>query len=210
VFKRIRNILAVAAFGCFGASAGFAQSPFPRLSGLVVDSAELLATDHEARLAALLKQHEDDTGGRVIVATVPNLGGRSIQAYGADLAHHWNIAKYPNSAILIVAEADRRVRMEFDPPVRGTMIDVRSSQMVQRVILPVFRAGQFDIGLGTGLQELFVMLEEGVDQASDETRHLSELIVDKRVLLPVGALALALVLCGRGPNPVAGYVHASL
>ena len=54
------------------------------------------------------------------------------------------------------------------------------------------------------------MLEEGVDQASDETRHLSELIVDKRGLLPVGALALALVLCGRGRNPVAGYVHASL
>lgn len=89
--------------------------------------------------------------------------GRSIEAYSADLAHHWNIAKYPNSANLTVAEAERRVRMEFGPPVRGTMIDVRSSQMVQRVILPAFRAGQFDIGLETGLRELFVMLEEGVD-----------------------------------------------
>ena len=113
----------------------------------MVDSAELLATDHEARLAALLKQHEDDTGGRVIVATVPNLGGRSIQAYGADLAHHWNIAKHPNSAILIVAEAERRVRMEFGPPVRATMIDVRSSQMVQRVILPARSAPDSSISV---------------------------------------------------------------
>jgi uncharacterized protein len=171
------------------------------LSGLVVDSAGLLTPDDKERLTTILKQHETDTGGRVIVATIPNLGGRSIEAYGADLAHHWNIAKYPNSAILIVAEAERRVRMEFGPPVRGTMIDVRSSQMVQRVILPAFRAGQFDIGLETGLRELFVMLEEGVDQATDETRHLSELLIDKRLLLPVGVLALILVLCGRGRRP---------
>lgn len=178
-----------------------AQSPFPALTGLVVDTAGLLTPDDATRLTALLEKHEADTGGRVIVATIPHLGGRSIEAYGADLAHHWNIAKYPNSAILLVADAERRVRMEFGPPVRGTMIDVRSSQMVQRVILPAFRAGQFDIGLETGLRELFVMLEKGVDQATDETRHLSELIVDKRVLLPVGALLLILVLCGRGRRP---------
>jgi uncharacterized protein len=205
VFKRIRNILAIAVFACLGAGAGMAQSPFPAQSGLVVDSASLLAPDDEARLTTLLKQHEADTGGRVIVATIPNLGGRSIEAYGADLAHHWNIAKYPNSAILIVADAERRVRMEFGPPVRGTMIDVRSSQMVQRVILPAFRARQFDIGLETGLRELFVMLEEGVDQATDETRHLSDLIIDKRVLLPVVALVLMLLLlCGRGRKPCGG------
>lgn len=200
----ILKFLAVAAFAFIGAGAALAQSPFPPLTGLVVDSADLLAADDEVRLTALLKQHEVDTGGRVIVATIPEMGGRSIEAYGADLAYHWNIAKYPNSAILIVAEAERRVRMEFGPPVRGTMIDVRSSQMVQRVILPAFRAGQFDIGLETGLRELFVMLEEGVDQATDETRHLSDLIVDKRLLLPVGMLVLVLILCGRGRRPCGG------
>lgn len=182
-----------------------AQSPFPAQSGLVVDSADMLGPNVEARLAALLARHKKNTGGRVIVATIPNLGGRSIEAYGTDLAHHWNIAKYPNSAILIVADAERCVRMEFGPPERGTMIDVRSSQMVQRVILPAFRAGQFDIGLETGLRELFVMLEEGVDQATDETRDLSDLIIDKRVLLPVVALALMLLLlCGRGRKPCGG------
>lgn len=185
----------------------FAQSSFPALSGLVVDSADLLAPADEARLAALLRQYETDTGGRVIVATIPDMGGRSIEAYGADLAHHWNIAKYPNSAILIVAEAERRVRLEFGPPVRGTMIDVRSSQMVQRVILPAFRAGQFDIGLETGLRELFVMLEEGVNQANDEARHLSELIIDKWMLLLFGALALVAVVCG-GNRKSCGGVRA--
>jgi uncharacterized membrane protein YgcG len=31
---------------------------------------------------------------------------------------------YPEPAILIVAGAERRVRMEFGPPVRGMMIDL--------------------------------------------------------------------------------------
>lgn len=194
--KRIGILSVILALFWLGVAS--AQTGFPALSGLVVDTADLLTADDEARLAALLARHEANTGGRVIVVTVPDLGGRSIEAWGADLAHQWNIAKYPNSAILIVAEAERRVRMEFGPPVRGTMIDVRSSQMVQRVILPAFRAGQFSIGVETGLQELFTMLEEGVDQTSDEARHLSEIIVDKRVWLPAAVLVLVLVLCRRG------------
>jgi uncharacterized protein len=204
VIKNLLNLACVVAWIILGTGAGAAQSAFPELSGLVVDTADLLAPDDRTHLETLLTQYEADTGGRVIVTTVTTLGGRSIEAYGADLAHHWNIAKYPNSAILIVAEAERRVRMEFGPPVRGTMIDVRSSQMVQRVILPAFRAGQFAIGLETGLHELFVMLEEGVSQTTDETRHLSELLIDKRLLLPVGVLALVLVLCGRRRKFCAG------
>jgi len=70
--------------------------------------------------------------------------------------------------------------------------------MVQRLILPAFRAGEFAIGLEAGLTELFLMLEEGVDQASDEARHLSELIVDKRAWLPVLLLLLVIALYSRG------------
>lgn len=88
MFKRLQNIAAVAAFVFLGAGAGLAQSSFPALSGLVVDSAGLLTSDDKEHLTTLLKQHEDDTGGRVNVATIPNLGGRSIEAYGAGLAHH--------------------------------------------------------------------------------------------------------------------------
>jgi len=198
VFSRISSIALSALLLAAGTGDVFARSEFQALSGRVVDTAEILSDHEETRLSAMLGAHERATGGRVIVATVPDLGGRSIEAYGADLAHHWNIAMYPESAILIVAEAERRVRMEFGPPVRGTMIDVRSSQMVQRLILPAFRAGEFAIGLEAGLAELFLMLEEGVDQASDEARHLSELIVDKRAWLPVLLLLLVIALCSRG------------
>jgi uncharacterized membrane protein YgcG len=78
---------------------------------------------------------------------------------------------------------------------------VRSSQVAQRVILPAFRAGQFDIGLEPGLNELFLMLKEGVEPTNDDARHLSELLIDKRVLLPAGTLALVMVLCGLGRKP---------
>lgn len=194
----ITRLLLAALLFAAGAGGVFATSDYPDLSGHVVDAAEILSDREETRLSAILEAHERRTGGRVIVATVPDLGGRSIKAYGANLAHHWNIAMYPESAILIVAEAERRVRMEFGPPVRGTMIDVRSSQMVQRVILPAFRAGEFAIGLEAGLAELFLTLEEGVDQASDEARYLSELIVDKRAWLPVLLVLLVIALCSRG------------
>lgn len=81
------------------------------------------------------------------------------------------------------------------------MIDVRSSQMVQRVILPAFRAGEFEIGIRAGLGELFTMLDTGVAQASDEVRYLSDLISDKRMLLPLVLLLVIIALCLKGHSP---------
>ena len=124
MFSRISSIGLAALLLAADTGDAFATSEFPALSGRVVDTAEILSDHKETRLSAMLGAHERATGGRMIVATVPDLGGRSIEAYGAGLADHWNIAMYPESTILIVAEAERRMRMEFDPPVRGTMIDV--------------------------------------------------------------------------------------
>lgn len=200
MFARISNVgTAALALWLLAVPVG-AQPVYPELTGPVVDAAGLLDPADEAALAGLLERHLALTGARVIVATVPDLGGRSIELYGANLAHEWNIATYPNSAILIVADAERRVRLEFGPPVKGTMTDVRSSQMVQRVIVPAFRAGAFRIGLEEGLAELFRMLEEGAEAArlSDEERHLSNLLVDKRVLVPLALMVLVVAYCALG------------
>ena len=43
--------------------------------------------------------------------------------------------------------------------------------MVQRVILPAFRAGEFEIGLREGIDEMFTMLDTGV--ARRQTRRVT-------------------------------------
>jgi uncharacterized protein len=191
-------------FGC-ALFAGHVAAPaaaqtYPALAGPVVDDADLLVASEEATIVEMLDRRRAETGRRVIVATVPDLGGRSIELYAANLAHEWGIAAEANSAILLVAEAERRVRFEFGPPVKGTLIDIGASRVVQRVVLPAFRAGQFRIGIEAGLDELFRMLADGAAaaQTNDEARHLSDLLIDRRVLVPLALVVLVLAYCGLG------------
>ena len=57
-----------------GAAVAWAAEPvFPALTGRVVDDADILAPDAEARLAGDLAAHEQATGDQVVVATVRSL-----------------------------------------------------------------------------------------------------------------------------------------
>ena len=193
--SRILTAAILAAFLTLPASVSGAE--FPELTGPVVDAADLLTFDEEERLGALLEERAAVSGRHIVVATVPSLDGRSIELYAAQLAGHWNIEAWPGDAgaILLVADAERRVRFEFGPPVRGTMTDVRSSGVVQRVVLPAFRAGEFAIGIEAGLDELASMVDDGVARATAGPPGLAGLLLDKRVLVPVGLLLLALGYC---------------
>ncbi len=82
---RVRLALALAviaaclAFYAVGALA--AELSFPTLTGRVVDAAGLLTPDQRHALEAKLKAHEDKTSDQVVVATVPNLQGTTIEDY---------------------------------------------------------------------------------------------------------------------------------
>lgn len=205
----MRITILLAAIAIFGVAAHSfevrAQTPFPEQSEYVVDAANLLTDAEEAHLSRILRVRSQEADQRIVVASVGSLNNQSIEGYGFDLARHWNIENWPGKAgaILLIANEERQVRIEFGPPVRDTMIDVRSSQMVQRVILPAFRAGQFEIGIEAGLNELFVMLDTGVAQTSDKAHTLSDYIFDKRMLLPLVLLVLiaVIVLCSADRAP---------
>lgn len=183
----------------------YAQSDFFGHLGHVVDIADILTPIEEQRLTRALEARAQDAQQRVVVVTVGSLNDKSIERYAFELGQHWNISDWPGEAgaIFLIADNERKVRIEFGPPVRGTMIDVRSSQMVQQIILPAFRAGQFEIGIEAGLGELFTMLDTGVAQSSDEARHLSDFILDKRMLIPLVLLIFlcVIVLCSANRAP---------
>src|SRR5690606_28369438 len=69
------------------------QLALPALSGRVVDGAELLDAATEARLTGMLAAHEQATTEQVVVVTVPDLQGRSIEEFGVALGRAWGIGQ---------------------------------------------------------------------------------------------------------------------
>ncbi|ODT89472.1 TPM domain-containing protein [Phenylobacterium sp. SCN 70-31] len=130
----------------------FAAPNFPPLTGRVVDEAKLLSPATETKLSDELAALEAQTGHQVVVATVPDLQGYEIEEYGYQLLRAWGIgrAKEDDGVILLVAPAERKVRIEVGYGLEPVLTDALSSVIIRREILPAFKAGDFEKGIVDG------------------------------------------------------------
>lgn len=133
---------------------------FPELTGRVVDRAEMLSPEVEARLSQMLQAHEQASTEQVVVATVPNLQGYPIEDYGYQLGRHWGIGQEgeDNGALLIVAEEERKIRIEVGYGLEGRLTDADSSVIINRIITPAFRQGDFQSGIVNGAAAMIQVL----------------------------------------------------
>lgn len=155
------------------------QAPgFPPLTGRVVDQAGMLDAQTKARLEQMLKAHEQATSEQVVVATIPSLQGRSIEEYGYQLGRHWGIGQKgkDNGALLLVSRDDRKVRIEVGYGLEDRLTDAQSFLIINQVIVPAFRQGQFAQGINEGASAMLKVLggDPLVRPAQDDTYHDSE------------------------------------
>jgi uncharacterized protein len=148
------------------AAPAFADPAFPKLTGRVTDAAGVLPADQAAALEARLKALEDSTGTQLVVATVPDLGGYEIDEYGYQLGRAWGIGQKGtnNGAILLIAPAQRKLRIEVGYGLEGVLTDAVSSRIIRQVIVPRFKAGDMAGGIVAGTDELITLLQLPPDQ----------------------------------------------
>lgn len=161
------------AFALFGGSA-FAEPKYPNLNNQrVVDDAHLLSDATKADLTLKLKGLEDATTDQVVIVTVPDLQGYDIADYGYQLGRHWGIGQKAggpaasngqtykdNGILLIVAPNERKVRIEVGYGLEPVMTDAMSSVIIQRAILPQFKAGDYSAGIVAGTDQIIAQLAQ--------------------------------------------------
>src|SRR5690606_30470285 len=135
------------AFGCTGLA--LAEPELPALSGRVVDTAGLLDPASEEQISAMFTAHEQASGEQLVVVTLPTLQGRSIEEFGVALGRHWGIGQKSedNGALLIVARDERKVRIEVGYGLEGRLTDAQASLIINNLIIPAFRQGDFAGGI---------------------------------------------------------------
>lgn len=132
------------------------QPNFPKLSGRVVDAANLLSPQQEAQLTQLSEQVQQASTRQFVVATIPDLQGYPIEDYGYQLGRAWGIGQKDanNGIILIVAPNERKVRIEVGYGLEPIMTDALSSSIINDTILPRFKAGDMGGGIVAGAQAI--------------------------------------------------------
>lgn len=131
-------------------------SELPALAGRVVDNAGLLNPGEEGRLSALSAQLEARTSDQFVVVTTPSLNGRPIEEYGVSLGRHWGIGQRAlnNGVLLIVAPAERRVRIEVGCGLERALPDEMAAGIIGDDLLPHLREGELAAGIRSGSEAI--------------------------------------------------------
>ena len=126
---------------------------FPALTGRVVDTAQMIDPAVREQLTQQLQALEQTSGDQIVVVTVPDLQGTTIEDYGYQLGRAWGIGQKgkDNGALLIVARAERTLRIEVGYGLEGVLTDAQSWVIINQVIVPKFKAGNFSQGISDGV-----------------------------------------------------------
>jgi uncharacterized protein len=138
------------------ACAAFADVAVPPLTGRVVDLTATLSSDDIARLTQALKDLEQRKGSQVAVLMVPTTQPETIEQYSIKVAEAWKIGrkKIDDGALLVVAKNDRKLRIEVGYGLEGALNDVTAKRIIDEIITPKFRNGDFAGGVADGVDRI--------------------------------------------------------
>ena len=137
-------------------SLALADAEVPYLTGRINDYANLIDPDTEGHLDAKLKRLENEKGSQIVVLTIDTLDGGSLEDYSMRVAETWKIGRgeFDDGAVLLIVKNDRKMRIEVGYGLEATLTDAKSKRILDDIITPRFRAGDFDGGVSQGVAAL--------------------------------------------------------
>lgn len=149
-------LLAMAIAGSGGALA----QQFPKLTGRVVDGANIIPPDMEARLDSKLEALETQSRRQLVVTTLPSLQGYEISDYGYQLGRAWGLGdkERNDGALLIIAPNERKLRIEVGYGLEAILTDGLSSLIINQTVVPLFKAGDMPGGIEAGTDAIIRQL----------------------------------------------------
>lgn len=124
---------------------------------LVNDLAEVLNAEQESQLESKLIQYNDSTSSQIAVVTVKSTGNFEISDYAYKLGRKWGVGQEDkdNGIVILVAVDDRAVYIATGYGVEGYLTDIATGRIINDVMLPQFRTGDYYGGIDAASDEIF-------------------------------------------------------
>ncbi len=143
--------------------AGLAQplQPIPPLSARVIDQTATLTDAQRRALEDKLAAFERERGSQVVVLLVRTTAPEDIADYTQRLGDAWKIGRKTvgDGVLLVVAKDDRTLRIATAKAVEGAIPDLIAHRIIEGVITPRFKQGEFYAGLDAGVEQILARLK---------------------------------------------------
>jgi uncharacterized protein len=156
------GVLFVALLEC--SAVPLAAQTFPARPGqreFVLDQASLIAPQEKEQIRSLCGKLLQETRTPIIVVTIPSLAkyrANDIDVYARALFDNWGIGSQSDNSgiLLLVSLGDRKARIELGAA-WAHLQDTTAQMIMQEIIVPNFKQGNYSAGILQGVQGLETM-----------------------------------------------------
>lgn len=155
----LRGLLLAALLGLLGMAVPAAAQevrPVPALGASVIDQTGTLSPAQRSALEAKLAAFEREAGSQLVVLIVPGTQPEDIAAYAQRVGEAWKIGRRDvgDGLLIVVAKDERRMRIEVAKTLEGAVPDLAARQIIDNIMKPAFRKGDFAGGLNGAVDAL--------------------------------------------------------
>lgn len=137
-----------------------AQKPIPNLSSPVIDEVGILNPAERTQLDEFIRARKDVAQMQVWITT---LDGESVEGLSYRAASQWKLGteKGDNGILMLVAPAERRMRIEVGRGLEGDIPDILAGRILDYTARPLFREGKYFEGIRTSLEQVHELAAKG-------------------------------------------------
>lgn len=145
-----------------------AAQTFPKLTGRVVDQAEIIPPAEEAALTTQLEALETKTGHQFVVATVKDLEGNDVADYGYKLGREWKIGDEAkdDGVVFLIAPNERRMHIAVGYGLEPVLTDAMSGRIIRDTVTPLFKDGDMPGGIQAGVNAIAEQIQLTPEEAA--------------------------------------------
>lgn len=138
-----------------------AEVAVPPLAARVTDLTGTLSAQQKSALEGRLAAFEAKKGSQVAVLIVPTTKPETIEQYSIRVAQSWKLGRkgVDDGVLLLVAKDDHALRIEVGYGLEGVIPDATAWRVINEIIVPRFRAGDFAGGVEEGTAALMGLIE---------------------------------------------------
>jgi uncharacterized protein len=133
----------------------------PPLKARVTDLTGTLSAQQRDALEQTLAEFESRKGAQIAVLVVPTTRPETIEQYAVRVEEAWKLGRegVDDSALLLVAKNDRRLRIEVGYGLEGALPDAIAKRIIDNDITPRFKQGDFYGGIRAGVDRIMRVVE---------------------------------------------------
>jgi len=134
--------------------------PVPALSAHVIDQTGTLSPEQQQALDTRLTDFEARKGAQIVVLIVPTTQPEDIASYANRVGNTWKLGRREvgDGLLLVIAKDDHRIRIEVAQTLEGAVPDLAAAHIMDDVMTPHFRSGDFAGGINAALDQLFARI----------------------------------------------------